>query len=164
MPTIAEQYNAALAEVRRRGQVNTVPTVSNEDVESIVASMKRADIWTASHAYSYGDVILPTVRNGHAYKCIQAGRSGTTEPTWLKSDFARQTEGSSNPILTWQENGHDYANVYDIESALFLVWDQKAESVAHLHDLRQSQSDESVSQIYQHCDAERKKYAPKLVA
>ena len=41
-----------------------------------------SDIWQASTAYSKGDMVRPTSDNGYIYKCVQAGTSGGTEPTW----------------------------------------------------------------------------------
>ena len=44
------------------------------------------DVWTASTAYSVGDIVKPTNANysGYIYKCTQEGTSGTVEPTWQK--------------------------------------------------------------------------------
>jgi|MDSZ01.2.fsa_nt_gb phage-related protein len=41
-------------------------------------------VWTASTAFSVGDVRRPTVSYGTGlwFRCIQAGTSGTSEPTW----------------------------------------------------------------------------------
>lgn len=38
--------------------------------------------WAASTAYSLGDVVRPTTRNGYNYECTTAGTSGASEPTW----------------------------------------------------------------------------------
>ena len=41
-----------------------------------------ASAWQVSTAYSVGDLVIPTVANGHYYKCSTAGSSDATEPTW----------------------------------------------------------------------------------
>ncbi len=44
--------------------------------------------WLASTGYAVGDIVTPTIANGHYYKCISAGTSDASEPTW-------PTDGSS---------------------------------------------------------------------
>lgn len=40
--------------------------------------------WVLSTTYYINEsVVSPTVSNGCIYKCVKAGKSGTTEPTWL---------------------------------------------------------------------------------
>lgn len=43
-------------------------------------------VWTASHAYTVGDIVKPTDQHysGYVYKCTRAGTSGSSEPTWKK--------------------------------------------------------------------------------
>ena len=38
--------------------------------------------WAASTAYSLGDVVRPTTRNGFNYECTTAGTSDASEPSW----------------------------------------------------------------------------------
>lgn len=55
--------------------------------------------WTASRAYScslrgtltlYAEVVTPTVANGYAYRCVQAGTSSGVEPTWPTAIAAQE--------------------------------------------------------------------------
>jgi hypothetical protein len=39
--------------------------------------------WTANHAYTAGDIVNPTVANGHSYRCTVGGTSDNTEPSWV---------------------------------------------------------------------------------
>jgi hypothetical protein len=57
--------------------------------------------WVATTAYNLGDIIEPDTPNGHIYKCIQAGISNTSEPTWPTG--SGQTVQDHTCI--WQENG-----------------------------------------------------------
>jgi hypothetical protein len=52
--------------------------------------------WTNAHAYIIGDLILPTIDNGHVYYCSVAGTSGATEPT-----FANRYPGATDGTVTW---------------------------------------------------------------
>lgn len=42
----------------------------------------KSGIWMKQTAYAVGDMVIPKTPNGHFYRCITAGISGTTEPTW----------------------------------------------------------------------------------
>lgn len=163
MPTIAQQRQTTEEQFRFHAQVNTVPVLEDDEIKILIDNSQRASLWTAATAYNYGDVIIPTVRNGHTYECIQAGTSGSTEPEWVKTDFRTQSDGSSDPVLRWQENGPDYANVFDMRTALHSAWLLKAEKVAHLTDKQQSESSYTQSQLFDHCMKMAEKYAPLLV-
>src|SRR5262245_11856816 len=123
MLTIEQQRDYAISQVILYGQIAQVPIIDDtEELPTIIDATQRATFWTASTTYEFGNVILPTVRNGHTYKCIVAGTSGTTEPIWPKTDFRIVNDGTSDPVLRWQEAGQDYANVFDIRAAIHAVW------------------------------------------
>ena len=43
----------------------------------------KAGVWVMQTSYVVGDIVIPSNPNGHFYRCITAGTSGTnTEPTW----------------------------------------------------------------------------------
>lgn len=55
-------------------------------------------VWTASHAYSIGDIVRPTAPATNAqytYRCTTAGTSGTTEPTWPTTNNSTVTNGGA---------------------------------------------------------------------
>lgn len=63
-------------------------------------------IWTASHAYSSGNYVVPTTFNsisgqqGKIFKCTTAGTSGASEPTWTSAGLGGTvTDGG----VTWTE-------------------------------------------------------------
>jgi hypothetical protein len=53
--------------------------------------------WVTGHVYSAGDLVLPTVDNGHVYYASVAGTSGGTEPTFANR-YPGVLDGST---LTW---------------------------------------------------------------
>jgi len=56
---------------------------SNPGTDPITLSLVTAiNPWAASTAYNVGDIVQPTVANGYKYKCVAAGTSGVSEPTW----------------------------------------------------------------------------------
>lgn len=38
--------------------------------------------WQANHVYTAGDIVNPTIANGHSYISVVGGTSGGAEPTW----------------------------------------------------------------------------------
>ena len=58
-------------------------------------------VWVASTPYSIGSVVQPSTSNGHYYKCIVAGTSGATQPTFGTSTGSRYYDAG----VIWQESG-----------------------------------------------------------
>ena len=42
----------------------------------------KAGAWVKQTLYAIGDIVIPSNPNGHFYRCITAGQSGTAEPSW----------------------------------------------------------------------------------
>lgn len=71
-------------------------------------------VWTASHAYTVGDIVKPTDQHysGYVYKCTRAGTSGSSEPTWKKdlsttiTDNAVRWVGVGSLELEGQDEAH----------------------------------------------------------
>jgi hypothetical protein len=60
--------------------------------------------WVASTALIAGSIIVPTAPNGHLYKAIQGGNTGTVQPTFPTAAGAVVSESTPGTI-TWQEAG-----------------------------------------------------------
>jgi len=57
--------------------------------------------WQALTAYALDVVVVPTVANGHKYKCTAPGTSGATEPAWPTGSGATVADAT----VTWTEYG-----------------------------------------------------------
>lgn len=67
-----------------------------------------ATTWATGTTYAVGDVVRPTVGNGHLYQCITAGTSdGTTEPTWPTTAKQDVTDNT----CVWTEIGTSITQV-----------------------------------------------------
>lgn len=53
----------------------------------------KAGVWVKQTTYAVGDMVIPTNPNGHFYRCITAGTSGITEPTWPLTGSAVVNDG-----------------------------------------------------------------------
>lgn len=62
--------------------------------------LKEPAAWAGTHVYAVGDLVKPTVANGHWYLCVLAGTSGT-EPSWPTTVKGEVAEGTNKP--TWRE-------------------------------------------------------------
>lgn len=57
------------------------------------------EAWTAVETYLVGELIAPTVPNGHLYRATTAGASGAAEPVWPTAAASTVVDGA----VTWQE-------------------------------------------------------------
>lgn len=60
--------------------------------------MNSTPVWAPSRSYAQNYVITPASAGGNSYRCIVAGVSGTTEPTWPTGTGTTVTDGG----VTWQ--------------------------------------------------------------
>lgn len=81
--------------------------------KSLLTAGFTAATWQATHVYALNDLVKPTVSNGSYYRCIQAGTSGATQPIWLITFRAEQTDGSAK----WRQE--DPVFILDYEPADF---------------------------------------------
>lgn len=71
---LLENGLAAIAESDQAIACDGQPTTYYEAVD--------ASAWQVSTAYSLGDVVRPTTRNGYVYEVTTAGSTSASEPTW----------------------------------------------------------------------------------
>ncbi|SCY71933.1 hypothetical protein SAMN05720606_10883 [Paenibacillus polysaccharolyticus] len=90
---------------------------------------KAAPQWTSVHSYQNGDYIVPTVDNGHVYRCVQSGYSGYREPVFpisegIEFEDLRATNGwaastyyqKNDMVLPSVDNGRYYLCIQAGES------------------------------------------------
>jgi hypothetical protein len=162
--------DAALLRLTRLTQAASSPDIT-ADLADILVECKLAVLWTASTLYKVGDVVQPNTPNGHRYICIQGGTSGTSEPDWLTTDVKdsrsyRGTiieDGSSDPILTWREDGEEYASLWDMRRAAYLGWQEKISKAVCAVDASGDGTSVKNSQVYEHCKEQAAKFMPVMI-
>ena len=76
------------------GEALVNKTVTTTDSSALAA-------WAASTAYAVGDVVRAVTDNGNVFRCVVAGTSGATEPTWVTTTFR---ETADNTVV-WVQFG-----------------------------------------------------------
>lgn len=158
MPDFEDRLIAIQA-VTDRVQPNVEPALSTGEIELEVDRARLCSTWQPNTAYKIGDVIVPAIRNGHAYQCVQPGtsKSGSYLYTdWPQSFGWTIGDGNSDPQLIWEEVGTDRfngsiygaeTNIYDIAKACQQCWLIKARRATEFVD----EGDTSDEQLYKHC-------------
>lgn len=151
-----QDRDATLEKLELTAQPDVEPTLSIGDLDAILDRNQRASRWVTVTAYSIGDVILPTVRNGHQYLVTESGTSGATEPTWLTADGSSVTDGT----VELEESGTDYASVYDLRGAIRECWELKA---AKASEYISSSDSGNEQMIFEHCQQMVQRYQTPMV-
>ena len=89
-------------------------SVLNSIMANITADFNRYPYpqWRQNTAYAANTFIVPTIRNGHYYKCTKAGTSDKKyEPEWPLIAGSTKTDGS----VEWMENG-SLISLVDLQS------------------------------------------------
>jgi hypothetical protein len=71
---------------------------------AFVAANSHPTAAATSTAYALGDIVRPAAGNGHLYKCVVAGTSGGSAPTWPTTRGTSVVDGGA----TWAECGIGY--------------------------------------------------------
>lgn len=151
----ATDKDTALDDLARMVQIDVEPIIEASELEEILDKHKRASRWVTATALVYGDVVMPTVRNGHRYMVTEAGTTAT-EPTWPTIQSDSVTGGA-----TFQEAGNDYDNVYDVRGAAREVWEMKRAKAAEMVNNPVSGGE---AQIFENCDRMVRQYGRPLIA
>ena len=71
---------------------------------NITADYNRYPKWRSGTSYTFGNYVVPTIRNGHYYKCTtpSGGMSGSVEepPNWPSAASGTKIDGA----ITWTES------------------------------------------------------------
>ena len=151
-----EALQDCIEQLRKYADVDCLPII-DDCLPEIAAKRKLAQVWEPSTAYVVGDVIQPTVRNGHWYKCYRAGTSDTTEPVWSTRTYSRYTETDT---VIWEECGSDWkGKLYDVRGAIHDAWSLKASKASHLVTQSAGNARIEAGALHENCRARAKEFA-----
>lgn len=166
-------YSDAFKEVFDAVQPDSDPVISYGDGETpdvekeldrIIERCKTAT-WEASTeeepvTVRYGEKRLPTSGNGHIYKAVQGGVTGSTEPAWGLTNYSQVTDGT----IIWEEAGYFVGSVYDTDSAKYAALDVKVQKAVSKDQYLQDGRGTASTFLYLNCQRERDKYKPVGIA
>jgi hypothetical protein len=154
----------AMAELRSLVQPDSSPCLTPDELEDVLDRFCRATIWESGKAFDVGEVVLPTVRNGHRYRVVKAGTTAASEPSWpvnnpwyLGQTITRQVNDGT---VTFEDDGADYNNVYDVRGAAYACWNIKTAKAVTLFNTPGI----GIEAIYQHCKEMRSQFESVLIA
>jgi hypothetical protein len=164
----------ALTRIQNMVAWDQEPVLTSDQVADLVVLGRRLDVngrwieddtgWAASTAYSVGDRVAASPRNGHVYVVTVGGTSGSAAPAFPTSSGATVTDGT----VTWQEAGGSWEPTYDLNSAAAEGWRWKAAIVAGQFDYSinagPSQQSFQRSSKHAHCIAMAQAYQAKVVS
>lgn len=157
MPIITD-IEVAKTRLKFELQFDTPPELTDEgdgnDIDRILAKWKRASVWTSATVFVAGDIVIPATQNGHRFRCVTSGTSGSSEPSWSTSDFSSVGDGTAQ----WQEDGKQY-DLWDMEMAVNYGWSiKKSKAVVYIG------SEDGLSDIYNNCAEMERQTKPARVA
>lgn len=141
-----DEFLAAYEELYGLVQPTTDPVLTESEVNAALLKYPSAKVWAAGTSYNYGDVIVPSVRNGHRYRVTVAGTSGSTEPSWGLGIGSNVTDNT----LTLEEVGLQVP-LWDVYAAASYLWTRKRAKAAERYDYSNAGNNRSVSQLMKHC-------------
>lgn len=115
--------------------------------------------WTASTAYTEGDVVRASgYPAGQYFRAGDDGSSNTTEPTWPATGATVVDSG-----VTWTAYADSWEPTWDLNRGAAEGWLQKAGKVAARYDFREAEGqDFSRSQIHKHCMEQHRLYKSRI--
>ena len=95
-----EFFNDVTNEITGTGYTSGGATLGSKTITYTAANSWGVAAATST-AYALGDIVRPSTGNGHLYRCIVAGTSGGSAPTWPTVSGNTVADGS----VTWAEIG-----------------------------------------------------------
>jgi len=168
----------AIKAVIDRVQPDVAPTLTQGEIELEVDRARLVQTWQPNTAYRIGDVVVPEIRNGHSYVCVQPGTSQATARGYFDwpsdngvgfggymSGGSCFSDGNSDPQLIWETCGTDRfnpgiwgaeTNIYDIARAAQQCWVIKSRKTSQFVD----DGDVLFEQMFKHCVAMANSFHP----
>jgi len=103
----------------------TIDNIDDQTVQDLLYQIAKGDVadWTASTAYTLGDIVKPTTPNGYTYRCTTAGTSHSAEPSpWGTTIGGETSEGGGTVVWTCEGSA---CTVFNHCEDYSIIWDDK---------------------------------------
>lgn len=170
MLRILTDYAEAMLRLQRMTAFDQDPCLDVKELEQLLTDAQVAQLWVANTAYRVGDVIVPNLPNGHKYVCTVEGTSGGTEPSlssgnpWPEWPYTSIEEGTSDPMLCWQEAGVSPPSLWHLRTAARKGWEIKMGKAAARVDFSTGTKSIKMQQTQELCERMARHYRSLTVA
>lgn len=147
----------ALEELIRLVQPDSEPELDLGDLEKVLDRTLRVKTWSANKALKHGQLVFPSVRNGHVYRVTAEGVTGTAEPIWPTVDSNTVTDGT----VKFEEYGAVPRTTYNVVEAAKQCWQMKMAKASEFFSGGRRGNE---NQIYDHCKSMRDSFDRPMVA
>jgi len=104
--TAGDEFQSVLGN-ETSGTGYTAGGITLTAIAEAIVDDAAATAWGATTAYDVGDLVRPGSANGYIYRCIIAGTSGGSEPTWTTTVGRDLTDNTA----TWENVGTQYVKL-----------------------------------------------------
>lgn len=161
------RYSEALQRLEGMCAHDQEPALSEAELVEILDRSRVVDragypiedvrLWEPETTFKVGAIIVPTIRNGHAYICVTAGESGETEPQW----DAVVSDGT----VEWEQHDQNWwVPTYDLNYAAYEAWGLKAAKAASRISFSTEGATFNRDQYLANCRTMQEFYAQRIVA
>ena len=130
-----------------------------KELDRILERNKTAG-WAEGVEVQYGERRIPTSPNGHVYRAVQGGTTGTAEPSWGTADYSRVVDGG----VVWEEDGAFSGSPYNLRRAKYEALDLKVKKAMNENQYLNDARGQASSYLYLNLVRERDKYRSVGVA
>jgi hypothetical protein len=150
---------AQAAERLRISGISTAqPEITDDVVLAILDNTARASAHATSTAYTVGANVISSTINGRLYRCIVAGTSGASAPSWPLAGAGRTGQRITDGTATWEDMGPAHAEIYDLNAASRECWLYRANVLSSKFDVSADGQSMKRSQVYDHAIAQARRY------
>jgi len=144
-------------------QINEYPELTNDEISMLIDNNVRSADWQANHAYVYGDIVEPVIKNGRYYQCVVAGTSSSASVFPLGYVEYATGIGYIDGGITWADAGPANVERYDLRSAARAGWILKAAKVSNLINSKDGSQDIQLEALQKQCLLMAEKYRPLVI-
>lgn len=155
----------ATARLQRMLDYASDPVLSSDEITDLLAFAARPDAagndprnassataWASATSYEVNDHIRPNPADGRYWRCVVAGVSGTTQPSWPDlGGLARTTHRIIDGDVVWEDAGGPWQGTYDLNAAAAEGWRWKAGKCAGRFGFTTDGQSFQRQQVHAHC-------------
>lgn len=160
----------AREEIRSMVRWQDFPKLEPADIELLIRKSKRQDVnrnypdpheaWEPNKTYNLNDYITSNPRNYVLFKCIQAGISGPTQPTWPVFTQSQGNVDVTDNTVIWETAGSaPWTPTWNLAYGIAQGWKMKMGAAVGAYDITVGGQMMKRDQLFQHCKEMQQQWA-----